>query len=136
MHGRRDIQKPSELAQLAKRFAAWRKTRAVGSRIPEPLWRAAVVLAGHFGPSRTAMALKLGYYALKERFDEATLTREDARKPAPRPTFVELPAASLAGPPECVIEFENAAGSRMRIHLKGSQHPDLVALGRSFWDSP
>jgi len=51
-----------------------------------------------------------------------------------RPAFLELPASSLAAPSECVIEFENARGARMRVQVKGGV-PDLVALGRSLWDA-
>jgi hypothetical protein len=35
---------------------------------------------------------------------------------------------------ECVIEFEDAAGARMRVQLKGQNPPDLLALSRSFWN--
>jgi hypothetical protein len=51
------------------------------------------------------------------------------------PTFVEWPASSFPAPTECVIELENAAGSRMRIELKGSHTPDLVALSGTFWNT-
>ena len=33
-----------------------------------------------------------------------------------------------------VIELEDVAGSRMRVHLKGYGVPDLLALSRSFWN--
>jgi hypothetical protein len=48
---------------------------------------------------------------------------------------LELAASPVTAVGECLIEFENAAGSRMRVHLKGSDVPDLVALGRSFWNA-
>ena len=35
---------------------------------------------------------------------------------------------------ECVIEWENVAGARMRLELKGQNPPDVLALSRSFWD--
>ena len=54
---------------------------------------------------------------------------------AGRPAFVELPAAMLALPGECVLEFENAVGAKLRVHLKGATIPDLVALGRSLWNA-
>jgi hypothetical protein len=82
------------------------------------------------------MALKLGYYDLKKRVEQTTSARQDPRGSAPHPVFVELPAGSITGPGECVIEFEKSGGARMRIQLKGEGIPDLVALGRSFWDSP
>jgi len=39
-----------------------------------------------------------------------------------------LPAAAT----ECVIEFEDGSGARMRVCLCGGDAPDLVALGRMF----
>lgn len=136
MSGRVNRGSPEELARLAQRFATWRRSRAFGTRIPEPLWDAAVALAVRHGLSRTAMALKLGYYALKKRVEQAASARQSAEGGAPHPAFVELPAGSLPGPGECVIEFEKSGGARMRVHLKGAGIPDLVALARSFWGSP
>jgi hypothetical protein len=117
---------PAELAELARRFRQWRQAHAFGTRIPEPLWEAAVELAGRFGISQTSRALNLGYYALKKR------VALHARRGPPRATFVELPATAVGG--ACVIELQKPSGSRMRIELKGT--PDLIALGRSFWESP
>jgi hypothetical protein len=34
-----------------------------------------------------------------------------------------------------VIEWEDVAGARMRVHLKGQDVPDLLALSRSFWNA-
>ncbi len=34
---------------------------------------------------------------------------------------------------KCVVEFEDGPGAILRVHLRGSDVPDLVALGRSFW---
>jgi hypothetical protein len=33
------------------------------------------------------------------------------------------------------MELENAAGAKMRVHLKGMASPDLAALSQSFWNS-
>ncbi len=115
---------PAPLARLAQRFAAWRKTRAVGERIPERLWKAASKLAATHGLHVTARALKLDYYSLKKRVGGSP----------PASTFVELPSSPLVSPPECVIEWEDAAGARMRVHVKGQPLPDLLALSRSFWN--
>jgi hypothetical protein len=41
----------------------------------------------------------------------------------------------LATANECIIDCENSAGARMRIHLKGIALPDLGALGRSLWSA-
>jgi hypothetical protein len=48
-------------------------------------------------------------------------------------TYPEDSRCVQASSREYVIEFENAARSRMRIHLKGADGLDVAALGRSFW---
>lgn len=124
---------PASLARAAARWAQWRRTRVLGTRIPEPLWELAVELATRHGVSRTASALRVDYYALKKRFDAQTLSRRVGSTAAP--AFVELTPPSLTGAGGCVIEFEKASGAKMRIELPGSQVPDLAALGRSFWEA-
>lgn len=135
MDGRRDGAPRADLAEVAKRFAQWRRTHASGTRIPEWLWDRAVELALQHGLSRVATALKLGYYQLKKRVAEkrSAAGRENG---VTSPAFVELTPAPLTVPCECTIEFEKGGGSRMRIELKGSSIPDLAALGRSFLESP
>ena len=129
----RGMQKvPAELARAVARWAQWRRTRELGARIPESLWKLALGLAARHGVSRTAIALRVDYYALKKRLDaQMPPRRVDS---AVAPAFVELPPPSLATAGGCVIEFENVSGAKMRIELRGSQVPDLAALGRSFWE--
>jgi hypothetical protein len=133
MRGRESQKIPADLLRAAERFTEWRRRRVLGARIPESLWGSAVKLAGRYGLSWTASSLKLGYDALKERVEAQTTA--PVRKKFPRPAFVELAGPPVTARSECLIEFENAAGSRMRIQLKGSNIPDLVALGRSFWNA-
>lgn len=136
MRGRWSGGIPSELTQLAQQFGAWRRTREIGTRIPEPLWERAVELAGRYGLSRTASVLKLGYYELKKRAGQRAASPESSWESSLPSRFVELPAGSLAGTAECVVEFEKSGGSRVRIQFKGCGIADLVTLGRSFWDAP
>ncbi len=128
MRARKRSEVPASLARLGRRFAAWRKTRVLGERIPESLWNSAAKIAAEHGLNRTARILKLDYYSLKKRADGASSL-------APSSTFVELPPPSLAIASECVIELEDATGSRMRVHVKGQNLPDVLALSRSFWDA-
>ena len=116
---------PAVLSRLAQRFADWRTTRSVGERIPAPLWKAAVKVAGQYGLNRTASVLSLDYYSLKKRVGH------EASSAA---TFVELPTSPLAVPHECVIEMEDALGAKMRVQLKGQDIPDLLQLSRVFWN--
>jgi hypothetical protein len=98
-----------------------------GQRIPESLWNAAAEIAIQHGVSRTASVLKLDYHSLKKR-------TEDVGSCSPSSAFVELPPVPQSTMSECVIEWEDVAGASMRVHLKGTDAPDLVALSRSFWN--
>lgn len=126
---------PPRLARAAARFADWRRARELGTRIPKSLWALAVELATTYGVCQTSATLRLDYYGLKKRLEAKASQPSTPGTPSPRPVFVELAASTLVTPGECLIEFENAAGSRMRVHLKGGQAPDLVALSRSFWNA-
>ena len=124
---------PARLERLRQRFDCWRGTHKARSRIPEPLWGAAVKMAGTFGLHRTAKALRLDYYAFKKRIERQPAT---ALNPPDEtaPTFLELPLPAYAGDCACTLELENVSGAKMRVHLKGIITPDLAALSRSFWN--
>jgi hypothetical protein len=77
------------------------------------------------GVNFTARALSLGYSSLKKRVDNASNL--------PASAFVELPASVLPAAAECLIEWEDPSGGRMRVHVKGQEVPDVLALSRSFW---
>ena len=129
MAGRQRIEVPGELVVLAGKLKRWRRSRTRGARIPESFWNSAVELARRLGVSRTAAALRVGYYSLQERCERASRS-----EPSAAATFVELPPGSFVGPTtECVIEWEKASGARLRIRLPGT--PDLAALSRSFWET-
>jgi hypothetical protein len=117
---------PADLESIRRRFEQWRQTCRARTRIPDSLWSAAVKMAERYGTCRTAKALRLGYYSLKERVE-----REAAVNKA---TFLELPLPSPTVAGECLLEWEDTAGAKMRVHLKGVAVPDLVALSRSFWE--
>ena len=132
MDGRKRGEIPQRLARAASRFAAWRRTHVPHSRIPKFLWTAAVKLAADFGISGTATALRLNYYDLKKHVESKAPSRLPSAVER-MPAFVEWPATARSAPGECLIELENAAGSKMRIHLKGTHGPDPLALSGSFW---
>ena len=120
------------LEAVRRRFECWRRTRSVGTRIPEPLWEAAANVARVYGVSRTASTLRVDYYSLQKRVQEdaaaSSPANQDAAQSAPR--FVQLP---LTGSSECILELEDGGGAKMRVHLKGVSAPDLAGLSRSFW---
>ena len=112
-----------ELARAKERFAAWRQTRAPRSRIPQRLWDLAVELVDSEGLNRTARALKLDYYTLKERV-EAVLKNRKMNTSA----FLELPPVALPSK-ECVIEMGDGEGL-VRIRLAGYEPAEIAAVGR------
>ncbi len=112
---------------VRQRLERWRRTRKKRSRIPEGLWKAAVELAGSYGVNKTARALRLDYYELKERLVSASRAAPVGKEPIA--SFLEL--ASPAVFPECLVELESPRGTRMRIHLRGA--PDLTLLRSLFW---
>jgi hypothetical protein len=101
-------------------------------RIPERLWASAVKLAATHGLHPTASALGLDYYGLKKRLAQATTAANEQRAES-GPSFVELTAGCTSGLREWSIDFENPAGARMRVHVKGIDSLDVVALASGFW---
>ena len=123
---------PAALEALRRRFERWRRSRTARSRIPDPLWTSAVEAAERYGLHRTTKALRLDYYTLKKRVEDAATDREPDREVAT--TFLELPTPVSGGASECVVELEGSGGAKMRVHLKGGTLPDVTLLVRSFWD--
>ena len=132
MTGTKRLQSPDSIKQidhLRKRFEAWRKSSKPRTRIPKRLWQSAVQVAGRCGLNRTAKTLHLDYYALKKRLDASGGEQGEA------PAFIEINPKAAGSTPECVIELENRNGSKMRIHIKGADSPDLNELSSAFWRS-
>jgi len=125
---------PARLEGVRERFARWRHTHRIRSRIPESLWAAAVRAAGVHGLHRTAKALRLNYYALKERVEQQSTAVPNPVEQAATARFLELPHPAPVVPCECTLELEDAGGAKMRVYLKGVGTPDLAALSRSFWN--
>jgi hypothetical protein len=125
---------PARLEGVRRRFERWRRTPNVRSRIPDPLWAAAVKMARSYGICRTARALRVNYYALKKRVEQASAAAPGLREGGAVATFLELAPPASAGCCECTWELEDAGGAKMRVHLKGFEAPDLAALSRSFWN--
>jgi hypothetical protein len=118
---------PKDLAQARSRLEAWRQRRPGRRRIPQPLWDLAVRLASAHGVSRTATALGLGYYSLKQQAEAA------AQQPPPRrPAFVELPPPVVGK--QALFELDNGAGATMRVQLVGYYAAEVEALARHFWN--
>ena len=130
---------PTRLEAVRRRFERWRRTRKGHSRIPAPLWTAAVKLAEAYGLCRTARTLGLDYSALKRhvasagpgdspgaRMAGAKTTRARTAAQETASAFVELLPSERAGSPECIVELEDPRGAKMRIHLTGRQSLEVV----------
>lgn len=115
---------------VRRHFEHWRQSRAGRSRVPEDLWGLAAGVALEYGLYRTARELRLNYNALKGRITSASpsLYRKD-----PSPTaFIEMVSPCPAPFSECTVEIEDRRGTKMRIHLKSSQTPDLGTISNAF----
>ena len=122
---------PEPILQLQRQLEQFRSSRPVRTKLPEPLWQAAVELARQHGVYPVAHPLRLDYMRLKQR-----LGGPPARhKTAPKPAFVELVAPRSAALEGCVIEFESAGGGKMRIQWKASAPPDWASLLRAWRDA-
>jgi hypothetical protein len=122
-------QLPKDLLQGRSRFQAWRQRRKGRGRIPDALWALAVGLAKVHGVSRTATALGMDYYSLKNRAEAAV-----AEPPAAGSLFVELPAPPVVSK-QCLFELNNAAGATLRVQLLGYDTADVEALARAVWSA-
>ena len=128
------------LDEVRRQLERWRRTRTRGTRIPAPLWAAAVEAAREHGVSRASSTLRLDYYGLKERLESAPLEStllESAPEPAGYEApngggFLEIPLFASV-PPECIFELEDGHGTRMRVTLKGAASAELEALAHAFW---
>ena len=114
------------------RFEEWRSSRSRKSSIPDELWKLAITAARRQGVNRTAQQLRLDAGKLKRLLVAADQGTSKARR---QPRFVELIAPATVASPECVIEFEAATGSKMRIHWKTAAAPDWTNLLRAWRDS-
>ena len=125
---------PRRLEGVRQRIERWRQTCKVRSRIPDPLWAAAVRMARAYGVNRTAQTLRLDYYGLKKRVEQEAVVAANATEAKDTARFVELAPFTSAGSCECLLELENASGATMRIQLKSIAMPDLAALSQPFWN--
>ena len=120
---------PARLDRGRKRFERWRRKHKTRCRLPEPLWDLAVKLAREYGVNRTARTLRLEYNGLKKRM-AATASERSSADPAP---FVQLLGPEWTTATECLMECEDARGTKLRLHIKGPQLPDLAVLIGKLW---
>jgi hypothetical protein len=114
------------------RFEEWRKTRSRKTPIPDELWSMAIAVARREGVNPTAQQLHLDAGKLKRLLVAAESGPRQRRRQS---GFVELLAPAPTANAGCVIEFEFAGGSKMRIHWKMASPPDWTGLLRAWRDA-
>ena len=123
---------PEPIAQLQRELEEFRSTQSRRTKLPEPLWQAAVELARQYGVYPVAHPLRLDYMRLKKQLGGLPTRRQ---RRVTKPAFVEFIAPGLTMPEEYVIEFESCGGSKMRIQWKSTAPPDWTNLLRAWRDA-
>ena len=117
------------LREAERCFNHWRRSREGRGRIPEHLWQMAVSTAAVHGVYATARRLRLNPTALKKR----TLSEQKENATNDTPQFLEFPWLGTVPAAECILEAEDQAGRKLRIHLKGGATAQAFSLGRMLW---
>jgi hypothetical protein len=130
MHTKTKQPSAGQLAQARQGFDRWRRrSRKRRRRIPDRLWQMAAEAASVHGVHATARELRLNSTRLKEQLH--ALGQGQASEETPG--FVEFPWMGAAPVPECILEAEDQAGRKLRVHLKGSATAQAASLGRMLW---
>ena len=103
-----------DVEQLRRRFAEFRSTHAVRSRLPEELWAVAAKPVAQPRPRRQVRQRRAGSAA------------------SAVPAFVELLAQTTGAAPTCLVEVESQGGAKLRLEIKAVQVSTLVELIRAF----
>jgi signal recognition particle subunit SEC65 len=123
------------LSTTRRQFEQWRRRQHGRKRLPKELWEKAVALAREHGINQTARTLGLKYDSLQKHLDGAAPEAGDPGRA--KPDFIELlPGGLTSSSPECMIEWEDGSGGKMRMHVKGIGVPDLVSFARLFRSDP
>src|SRR5580700_5836369 len=90
---------PEAIAQLQRQLDQFRSTQPRRTKLPEPLWQAAVELAREYGIYSVSHPLRLDYMGLKKRLGGIPTVGGEATKPS----FVELTEPQATAQHECAI---------------------------------
>ena len=151
----RPVRSSLALERIRQRFVRWRQDREPRARIPERLWTAAIERARASGLNRTARALHLDYYSLKNRLEAGSDRKTQRRRSASgqrvggrstRQAFVEVPTLNLVARPaltplvpldtagtgaECHLIVDSSAGARLTVILARADVAVIDAVCRS-----
>ena len=130
---------PEDVEQVRRRFADWRGTHAVRSRLPEELWAVAAELAQRDGVDATARALGVDKPSLHKwtgrlRPNAPVRRRklQPQRQASTAPAFMELLAETTGARTSCLVEVESPSGGKLRLELKAIATSQLAELIRAF----
>jgi hypothetical protein len=84
-----------------------------------------------YGISPVSAALRVEYYALKERVQGSS--QAVCHSPDVPPTFIELKPLPTSQPAVCQVELEDRSGSKMTLRLDPGSGFDALALVQAFW---
>jgi hypothetical protein len=119
-----------QLAEVARRFERWRRSREKQSRVPEELWAAAAALSTQHSVNEIARTLHLNHTSLKARISSKEGEgRCDSR--TSRFVEVELGESQVGG--GCVVEMQEGEGARMRIYLGAGRMDEVVRVAEAMW---
>jgi hypothetical protein len=118
------------LSQVKEQFKTWRKTRKSPRPIPENLWTAAASLTTEHSISQISKELVLDYTALKKRVRVKNKDSAASMSPA---GFIKVNLEPPAAAAECIVEMQDIAGAKMRMHIRGKTDFDLLQLAKAFW---
>src|SRR5438876_1895944 len=151
----RPVRSSLALEKVRQRFVRWRQDREPRARIPERLWTAAIGRARESGLNKTARALHLDYYSLKNRLEAGVDKKTQRRRSASgqrvgggstRQAFVEVPTLNLVARPaltplvsldtagagaECHLIVDSSAGARLTVILARADMSVIEAVCRS-----
>jgi len=135
MSPRQSADVPPSLCLARRQLEQWRNQQPGRKRLPQELWAKAVALAREYGLNKTARTLGLKYDSLKKHL--ATAAPDVSVPGRARPDFIELlPGGVISPSPECTMEWEEAGGVKMRMHVKGIGVADLVSFARLLRSGP
>ena len=118
------------LSEVKEQFKTWRKTRKSPRPIPKKLWTAAVSLTANHSISQISRELVLDYSALKKR---AAIKNKNSAASMSSAGFIEVNLEPPAAVAECIVEMQDIAGAKMRMHFRGKTDFDLLELAKAFW---
>ena len=119
------------ILHLQRRLDQFRSTQPRRTKLPEPLWQAAVELARQHGIYPVAPPLRLDYMRLKKRLGGVSSRR---RKPT-KPPFMELIIPRSAAPGIVPSSSRPLAEARCASRWKAAKPPDWASLLRAWRES-